>query len=196
MPPLSACATLRKHHSPGCSFTGGRNTMGQLCLLQAVLWPGEPCSLLSTHVALVGHGPPEHIQQTQPSLHLLETEQEAFSICSLLQVLTMSMEKTRSPVRKVQRKEMKLQQQCSVQETCLEPQPKNCANHVFLFYIQIWSLLSRNEYKQRFPPHYTIITFVRITQAKKTQSYPKPQGSTEFTAINQISQHSYLDNAF
>lgn len=73
---------------------------------------------------------------------------------------------------------------------------ENCANQVSLFYIQIWSLLSRNEYKQRFPPRYTIITFVRITQAKTAQSHPEPQGSTEFTALNHISQHSYLDSAF
>lgn len=98
--------------------------MGQLCLLQA----GEAHSLPSTHVALVGHGPPECIQpeQTQPSLHLLETEQEASSICSLLQVLMMRMEKTRSPARKVQRKEMKQQQQYLVQEVCLKPHRKLC----------------------------------------------------------------------
>ena len=90
MPPLSVCATPKKHHSPGGSFIWGGNTMEQLCLL----WPGEAHSLPSTHVALVGHGPPECIQpeQTQPSLHLLETEQEASSICSLLQVLMMRME--------------------------------------------------------------------------------------------------------
>lgn len=193
MPPLSVCATPKKHHSPGGSFIWGGNTMEQLCLL----WPGEAHSLPSTHIALVGHGPPECIQpeQTQPSLHLLETEQEASSICSLLQVLMMRMEKQGAQPERSKGKRWNSSNN-TLSKKFAWNHTENCANHVSLFYIQIWSLLSRNEYKQRFPPRYTIITFVRITQAKTAQSHPEPQGSTEFIALNHISQHSYLDSAF